>query len=229
MKRLLILLLLPLLVQKVTGQPNGPVTFSAGPQHLQPQEIGDIVPNLLLTSLLYAEDTAVQISQFNGRLLVLDFLATSCKSCLEELPRLQQLQQQFEGQLQILLVTREAKEKVQRFFTTNKLAKTIRLPIVTGDSLLHRLYPHELISHVAWISPEGKTVAITGPQYLQAGNIAQLLKGETVRWPQKRDVTDFQPRQPLLMLNTDAIPYFSQPTRFGHAGIVGHLGVVEAS
>lgn len=189
-------LLLFFQAQQALCQPTGPALLSTAP--LQPLKTGDTVPDLLLSSLLYLPDTSVPLSYFKGRLLILDFMATSCKSCLEELPRLDSLQRAFSGRLQILLVTREPRDKVQQFFSRNKVARTVRLPVVTGDSTLHALFPHRFMPHEVWIGPEGIVRAITTPEYVQAANISRLLQGEAVSWPVKEDAPDFDYSLPLL-------------------------------
>ncbi|WP_235921313.1 hypothetical protein [Foetidibacter luteolus] len=84
----------------------------------------------------------------------------------------------------------------------NKTGKRICLPIVIGDSVLRQYFPHQSISHEVWIGPDRLVKAITGAEYVTAGNIEKLLNHEDVDWPVKRDFQTFDYNRPLLSFNS---------------------------
>ena len=202
MKQVLFLLLFPLYLW---SQPPA-ATLHRG----EALSIGAYVPDLTLTSVLNHPDGKLSLSQFQGKLLVIDFMATYCLSCLQILPRLDSLQQQFGDQLQILLVTAEEKEKVAAFLQKTSVGKKIRLPLVTGDTALAQLFPHRFLSHDVWIDGSGQVKAITASDYVDRANIQAVLKGEAINWPVKRDLY-YDYSQPLFTLNEESGPPETRP------------------
>lgn len=120
-------------------------------------------------------------------LIVLDFLMTSCSSCIEALPKNQKLQQLFGNRIKIVPVTFERKEQVERFWNNNDYAKSNTLPVVVEDRNLKNLFPHQGVSHLVWIKDK-KVLAITAGDMLTEKNIQQALSSDDLKeWPLKDD------------------------------------------
>ena len=87
-------------------------------------QIGQEVPNVTLTNLYNYKNasgkvaTTAKLADFKGKLLILDFWATWCAPCVASIPKLENLQKQFEGKLQILPVTYQ-KDKELILMLTN--------------------------------------------------------------------------------------------------------------
>ncbi|WP_418360504.1 TlpA family protein disulfide reductase [Sphingobacterium detergens] len=120
-------------------------------------------------------------------LIVLDFLMTSCSSCIEALPKNQKLQQLFGDRIKIVPVTFERKEQVERFWNKNDYTKSNTLPVVVEDRDLKNLFPHQGVSHLVWIK-NNKVLAITAGDMLTEKNILQALSSDDLKeWPIKDD------------------------------------------
>ncbi len=120
-------------------------------------------------------------------LIVLDFLMTSCSSCIEALPTNQKLQHLFGDQIKIVPVTFEKKEQVERFWNNNDYTKSNTLPVVVEDRDLKNLFPHQGVSHLVWIKNK-KVLAITAGDMLTEKNIRQALSSDNLsEWPIKDD------------------------------------------
>lgn len=65
----------------------------------RPRRIGDLAPDFTLQD----SDRKVALSQFRGQVLVLNFWATWCPPCIEELPSLMELQQRERDQGVVVL------------------------------------------------------------------------------------------------------------------------------
>jgi len=77
-------------------------------------EVGDRAPDFSITT---DSGTTVSMSGFSGKLLVLNFWATWCATCLEELPSLDQFQRQFASSGVVVLgVSVDKDEKVYKRF-----------------------------------------------------------------------------------------------------------------
>lgn len=189
---------------------------------IQPLSIGDPLPSIFVSNVLNFSSSTLSTAEFNDRLLILDFMATGCKSCIEVMPKFDSLQKRFGDQLEIVLVTYEKKERVKTFLDRNKIGKQIKFVFVTEDSLLKSLFPHEYISHVVWVY-KGNVKAITRTQYVNAANIQTVLDGKNVNWPIKKDITEYDYSQPLFSLNEANIPEFSIPSQKYYTAFTGFL------
>nr|WP_320000124.1 TlpA family protein disulfide reductase [uncultured Draconibacterium sp.] len=169
-------------------------SFLYGQDTLPPLKVGDPVPDILLKDLVnYPKETA-RLSDFEGQLLILDFWATWCTPCLKAIPHLEQLQRKFGNQLQVLMVTSQPKNTIEKCFST----RNVSLPSVTGDKTLSKLFPHKYVPHEVWIK-DGKVVAITGEAEVNTENISALLSAKTTVLAEKKSNFDYDLTQPLLI------------------------------
>ncbi len=145
--------------------------------------IGDIVPPVQIKNIYNAPALESNLSAYKDQLLILDFMATNCSSCIKALPRFDSLQKVYGTRLQILLVTDQSAAKVKDFLLNHP---SLSLPMVAADTVLSKLFPHRFISHEVWIK-DGKVKAITYPEYVNSDNISALLAGENMRLPLKND------------------------------------------
>jgi len=166
---------------------------------ITPLSIGDTVPDMAMANIINYPTSSANLSSFKGKLLILDFWATWCTSCIKHFPQIDSLQQQYAGRVQLLLVnsknTGGTKEKVQAFFKKRK----INLPSVVEDTVLSALFPHQFLPHYVWISSTGKLLAFTGADELSAANIQYFLAGSAPSLSLKKDIMNYNPSAPLLM------------------------------
>lgn len=74
------------------------------------------------------EGNTVKLSDFLGKKVMINFWATWCKYCVQEMPDLMKLQEAHKDDLAILYVNvGESKDKVQKFIDEQKLSGTILL------------------------------------------------------------------------------------------------------
>lgn len=108
---------------------------------------------------------------------LIDCFATWCGPCIAAIPRLQQYQDKYGDSIRIILVTRESKEKVERFFQKNKIdGRRISLITVAGDSTLHRFFSIKALPQEVFISAAHKVLAVTNSDYLTDANIERLIQ-----------------------------------------------------
>jgi thiol-disulfide isomerase/thioredoxin len=162
---------------------------------------GNTLPEATFTYTIHAQTPVVRLSNFKGKLLILDFWATWCGSCIAAFPRLDSLQKQFADRIQILCITDEDYSHIKDFLAKNKIASQVSLPFITNDSLLAQWFPHQSVPHEVWISPEGKILSMTDAGEITAGHIQKVLQGKSANLLQKTDRPD---REPLL--SADYLP-----------------------
>ncbi len=155
-------------------------------------QIGQQVPDLTLTNLHNYNDaagkpaTTAKLSDFRGKLLILDFWATWCSPCVTMIPKMDSLQKQFADKMQFLSVTYEAPEVVLPFLEKleKQHGKNHGLSYATSNKNLAVLFPHMYLPHYVWISADGIVLAITGLAEINSVNIQNF--GKAAR--QKHDL-----------------------------------------
>ena len=159
----------------------------------QPLSIGDRVPDIHFATVLNHTSSKASLSDFKGRLIILDFWATWCGSCIHALPKLDSLQKSFGRNLKLLLVNNKSTgdnlAKVQALFKRMKehTGKTIALTTILNDTLTQKLFPHQLLPHYIWIDKNGRVLAITSSEMVTSANIQSALRGEPLSFAMKKD------------------------------------------
>lgn len=124
------------------------------------------------------------VSEFKGKLLILDFWNTGCLSCVASWPKLQALQEKFDSQIQILLVNALQDEATVRSAIETNKKKTgldMTLPTVCGDTLLEGIFPYRAVPKLVWIDDAGRYRAFTSSSYVNETVIASILNGKRVK------------------------------------------------
>ncbi len=199
-----------------------PLISGAQVPPVKPLTIGDTVPDITITNIYNYPASTIHLSDLKGKLVILDFMNTYCLSCIEALPRFDSLQQRYGDKLQIFIVTNEDKERVEKFLKTNPVAKNVSLPVIAGDTILEKLFPHIYISHEAWIN-NGIVRGITHAQCVTSENIRAILNDADVHWPVKNDIPYYDYDQPLMIANSLKIPDGSIPQTYYYASVSGHM------
>lgn len=158
--------------------------------------VGSYCPNVRLHFLNNA--TPVNLLQYKGKIVVLDFFSHICGACIAGFPKLNALQQTAGDKLQVILVSTEPANELQQFFKTNKIAAANRLPVVAGDKMLGALFPHVLVPHDVWIDDAGLVCAITEASLVTQSNVTAMLADKNFTLPLKEDLLDFDATKPLL-------------------------------
>ena len=197
-------------LQAQTNMNEGPLPAHSNMQELY---VGDKLPDINIGHVINYPTEKIKLSDFRGKLLLLDFMSTGCKSCIEKLPEYDSLQKMYSDKIQILLIVSSKQDYVKHVWKRNKFLQQISLPVVTEDTLLFRLFPHQVISHLVWIDTGGMVKAITTPQYVNKENIKAVLANKRISWPVKKDILDFDRRVPLLQLYGNRPEFYATFTR----------------
>lgn len=185
MKKLTILIVLASLCLNFPGQALSQTRTAS-------LQVGDSAANLPLRGLLNAPPALNSTAAYKGKLVILDFWATWCTSCLRKFPELAKLEQEFSGRLAVLGVTNEPVDKIRKWLT-GPVGRSFHFPTVTGDTLLSKRFPHYTVPHYVWIGPEGTVRAITGPEHLTAANIEKALSSKRAKLQVKKDLDTERP------------------------------------
>jgi cytochrome c biogenesis protein CcmG/thiol:disulfide interchange protein DsbE len=131
----------------------------------RPPRIGEAAPNFSITDA----GRTVTLSQFRGKTVVLNFWATWCPPCVEEMPSLVELQKKLGDKVVILAVSEDADENAVKQFvrdhnidllvvrdpkqSANALYGTFKFPetyVIDKDGVIRRKF----IGATDWTNPE---------------------------------------------------------------------------
>jgi thiol-disulfide isomerase/thioredoxin len=153
-----------------------------------PLKVGDKMPEYTFRNLIHYSSPTARVSDFRGKLLLMDFWGTGCASCVESWPKLERLQKEFAGKIQILLVNPwQSKSVVQPFIERRRVAGVVdlTLPSVCQDSMLLHMFQVQSVPHIVWIDAVGVIRSISYGSELNAANIRLMLAGSPVSMRQK--------------------------------------------
>ena len=172
--------------------------FMSTSQSVKPLRIGDTVPDITLTNVYNYPASRIHLCDLKGKLVILDFWATWCGSCIHGFPKMDSLQKKFSNKLQIILVNNNGgngnEEKVKDFFRKIELKEKggFMLPSTTTQNrLLLQLFPHTFIPHYVWIGPGENVIAITSSNEVTAENIEAVINRRCITLPVKVDSLNF--------------------------------------
>ncbi len=214
---------------KVQAQDNKAVDVT-----LKGIQIGQKVPDITISNLHNYKDangkpaTTAKLSDFKGKLLILDFWATWCSPCVAMIPKMDSLQKSFGDKIQFLSVTYQTEKEVLPFLEKfeKQRGKHYDLPVVTADKELHRLFPHVYLPHYVWIDGDGIVKGITEKEQVNANSIHDMLQAKVsiISKEEKVDIYD-QSKQMSENLNYgDNIIYSSTLTGYAR-GIASNFSV----
>ncbi|MCS3557428.1 MULTISPECIES: hypothetical protein [unclassified Sphingobacterium] len=148
---------------------------------------GDKMPESFWDMPMELDDFKGKKSNFKfgdmkGRIIIFDFWATTCKSCIENIPHMEQIQGKYPDELAIILVnSKRNRDTPGRINATMKRYKEqykydIGLFTILEDTLLTTLFPHNAIPSTAWINQEGIYMGNTMSNEVNEKNLESILK-----------------------------------------------------
>ncbi|UKJ07083.1 redoxin domain-containing protein [Solitalea lacus] len=162
--------------------------------------VGANLSDVSLTTILNFPLSSARLADFKGKVVILDFWATWCGSCVSAMPKLQALQGQFAKDLQVLLVTNEEQAKIESFLLKVKQVRDFTLPVVLDrDHRLWELFNIRLVPQYAWIDRQGIFRGITTSEELTAGNIQDFVNGNYHFLPEYTQAINSTPASPALV------------------------------
>jgi thiol-disulfide isomerase/thioredoxin len=174
--------------------------FNNNKAYPQALNIGDRLPDVKVEHVIHHSTSEINLADYKGQMIILDFWATWCSPCISLLPKTDSLQRVFEGQVKFLPVTYESREKVEKLLTRSSKLKNVNILIVTSDNILRGFFPHKELPHYVWIDRDGIVMAITGHDEVNADNIRKILSSSPPALTEKKDaMLKYDKQIPLLL------------------------------
>ncbi len=160
--------------------------------------IGEKSPEVEFKSILNYKNSSSKLSDLKSKVVIIDFWATWCSSCIEGFPRLDSLQRKFKNEIQVLTVTDETEPRIKRYLSNHKMS----LPIVIDTSrAINDSFPHKVIPHTILIDKTGVIRAITTPENLNEKLISDLIAGKSIDLAVKEDKQKINPEKAFTIDN----------------------------
>ncbi|CAH0997294.1 Thiol-disulfide oxidoreductase ResA [Emticicia aquatica] len=124
-------------------------------------QIGSIVPDFNINILTKEGSIKKNISDYRGKVVILEFWATYCGPCFPAMDHLAALKTKFPKDLEVINITDEERWKVVNFLKKRPTSMPIA---IDADKSINQLFYHQLIPHTIIIDPQGYIKAITSPE-----------------------------------------------------------------
>ncbi|MEC3881951.1 TlpA disulfide reductase family protein [Parapedobacter sp. 10938] len=188
----------------------------------EPMQMGNLIPDELwdtpLTLWNAANDRTetITLNDYRGKVIILDFWATWCKSCIANMPRMHQLQDQFEGDVVVLPVTYENPNIVSAFLErtadTGMVALRQSFQSIVADSVIKRTFPNPdgSIPYFAIVANTGVFTGLTIPPQMNERLLTRLVNNEETAIPplQSAPETPLLERSPRYAANRLNKPFY---------------------
>lgn len=152
-------------------------------------QTGERVPDLVFSHMANFRSQHARLSDFKGKVVILDFWNKNCPSCIAAIPKMEEIQREYGDKVQILLVNCINRLEDLKGFPKNSSVKLLRntdLPYVLGVPEFKKLFYHELEPYDVWIDAGGIMRASTTGYNVSSQHVKEFLQGEE---PKMRDLT----------------------------------------
>jgi len=186
------------------------VSQGQSPPDIKPLEIGDIVPDIVFNNVINYKKSSARLSDFKGKVVILDFWATWCGACIKGFPKIQALQE-FNDGVQFILVstpkTRDSLSKIKTFIQKYKKNNPgFSIPVAGDAGILENYFSYHTIPHYVWLSEDREVKAITSSREVTQENLSLILNDIPLNLPPKTDV--FR-NKPITINSIDDIDYYT--------------------
>jgi thiol-disulfide isomerase/thioredoxin len=147
-------------------------------------KIGEAIPDINFKTVLNAPVKNINLSKLKGKVVLIEFWATWCGSCLVAMPHLKQLQQKYHDKLKVIAVNDETIKRTSQYLAIKP--SNLWFAVDTERNIA-KLFPHQLIPHTVLISADGKLIANTSPELITEKVIDSIWNRQEVHLAEKKD------------------------------------------
>lgn len=180
-----------------------------GLSQIKALNIGDKIPQSLWDTPLEVVNhptgqKTIKLSEYrNKKLIILDFWASWCGSCIEGMEHVRSLEARYKDNTVFLKVNslsaKDSHERIVKVFDKFKSRTNVDLSnmeYIFRDSVLERYFVHVSIPHIVWIY-DGKYIGSTYAQGLTSDAIDKVLHDKPLKGHLKNDRIGFRANIPL--------------------------------
>ncbi|MGN6212054.1 redoxin family protein [Parafilimonas sp.] len=157
--------------------------FAKGQNNFAALHIGENMPDYTFNAIIKQNNIQKnKLSDFKGKVIIIDFWATWCAPCLERMQELYNLYQPFKTDIIVLAISDEPIKKVKQF-----AQNTGYTFYFVSDSSFNNFFPHKVIPHTVIINRKGRIAAITYPEEITSSVLSNLYNDREINLKVKND------------------------------------------
>ncbi|MFN8357354.1 MAG: TlpA disulfide reductase family protein [Spirosomataceae bacterium] len=147
--------------------------------------LGKTCPNVVLPVMVAGGIKPTALADYRGKVVVLEFWATSCRPCIPAMNHFEILEAAFPNQLKVFEITVEERNRVERFLQKQGAVATI---VLDSTQRIREQFYHHFLPHTVVIDPKGVIRAFTYPSEITPEVIQKLLQGKEVKLRLKQEL-----------------------------------------
>lgn len=148
--------------------------------------VGGKAPGLNISKWMQSAPAASMDLPTN-QVVVLEFWSTGCPPCVEAIPHLNQLAEEFKSKpVQFIAVTDDTESEIRTFLSKKPINAWVGL---SSDAKLGKDHPYKVygIPHAVIIDAHGRIAAVTDPREIKSSWIELCLAGKPIPGPNEPD------------------------------------------
>lgn len=167
-------------------------------------QVGDRIPFEEFHNMVNYPKKSLVLTDRKAKLTLLDFWATTCGPCIKFWPTAMKLQEEFKGDLQIVLVNSfEGTKTVKKFLERRRQIDgfEMNLPTSCRDSTTWKYFPGSSLPRYVWIDANGVVGAITDGMDVTRDNIKRWITTGPFKMAnlQRKKYFDVYPTKPIFV------------------------------
>ena len=150
------------------------------PAQQKPFKVGETLPEDFWAKshqIVNSPTKSINLSEHRGKLILLDFWATWCGSCLVNFLKLEPMIKEFGEQVKVVPVTYQSRAELEKFFATKNGQRYSHIESISDDKYLHGLFPNKGIPYIVWLK-DGKVLNATDAPQVTRENIENIWQGD---------------------------------------------------
>jgi thiol-disulfide isomerase/thioredoxin len=193
--------------------------------------INQLCPDFTFDTLFNYNKEKLALSELRGKFVIVDFWATFCTPCIKAFPKMEELQEKFGDNLQVLLVATDGFQKTKHFYETRQKAnKPMLLPCAINRKFVNHFRIREVSTYV-WLDDQGYIKAITDESQLTDQNVSDFVRGKTIQVRQKGTPVFRDLKKSLVTvaheMDSNSVLYNSSFTKYLNGFISTHASLTR--
>jgi thiol-disulfide isomerase/thioredoxin len=150
--------------------------------------VGDKMPDSVYMVSNYPVQR-IRLVGLKKKLIILDLWNVNCHGCINAMPAMQKLQEEFKDQVQVILVTKDSKEQVEEVKRFAANVRDTHLPFINGENVLGYLFDYTVVPQQVWIDGSGTVVYKTIKEIANENTVRDFLAGKRMDIYETKDTT----------------------------------------
>ncbi|MDR6782707.1 thiol-disulfide isomerase/thioredoxin [Pedobacter africanus] len=197
-------------------------------------KIGQQLPDIEISKIFYHKTEKAKLSDFKGKLIILDFWSTACSSCIAGMPKMDTLQKHFGDKIAILPVYVYINGKMDQtlvtyldsYWRSSSILSKTSLPSILDDNFAKH-FPVR-VAYQVWIDEYRIIRAITSPEYVNKKEIQKMLNGIFPEWEIELKAF-YDGKSPLFQQTNSTDAIFHSEFSSYRRGLDSSFGIIEES